>query len=135
ATGAALALFALVYFSSACQPPELFARASRLATAALLLAAAGLGAAAVAVSRRRRELAIGALCLASGFAVGNVPQWRARLFFGVPASTNINPSCPDGAPSRAGYIVREIGPLMWGVPPLRVLRELETGAAILWGLA
>jgi len=108
-------LSVLAFFSAGCAPQASYAIAQRWTRVFLLGLGISLSIAFLWASRRRKLLFISALLLGAGFLIGNVPQWRAWMFFGAPPSSAILPSCPIDSFSRGRLIGEQVIPTMWGI--------------------
>ncbi|MBI3977103.1 MAG: hypothetical protein HY331_02850 [Chloroflexi bacterium] len=134
ALGAA-GLLAVSLFTNGCVPQALYSTGQTISRVLLVGLGAGLALAAVRVSTRRRDLLAGALSVAAGLAIGNLPQWRAWLFFGVAPASGVVPTCLTEASGRAELVLRELVPAMWGLPSFQALRQLPPSQAGLWIVA
>jgi hypothetical protein len=119
------------FFSAACDPQPSFALAQQLSRLLLLVVAGSLALAFFLVSRRRRRVSWGALSLLGGFLVGNLPEWKAWLFFGVIPVTAILPSCPTDSLPRSRLIAEQLAPAMWGIPSLASIPHLSLSHTVL----
>jgi hypothetical protein len=129
------ALAVLVLFTGACEPAISYQRPRQVATLLLLGAGAATLAALAWTSPRRRGLFGAALLLAFGFVLGNAPQWGAWLFGGTPPRPAIYPACPTDAFVRLRLALREVYPLVWGLPFWTELREMTLAALLPWLVA
>jgi hypothetical protein len=125
-------LFVLALFASGCNPKTSFQTVQLLARLSLLALVAGIGLATFLVSPRRRQLLWAGVGLVLGFILGNLPQWRAWLFFGVPPSLSPLSSCPTDALPRARLVSEQLLPAMWGIPLRADLRALSLPENALW---
>lgn len=130
-----LGLGVLAFFSAGCAPQASFAVVQRLARILLLGAAVGVALLTFVISKRRKQLIAGMSCLAVGFVVGNVPQWRAWLFYGIAPESAVRPSCPTDAVGRMGLLGGELLPAVWGLPRLGRIPEMQRLHIVLSSLA
>jgi len=109
-----IGLIVVAFFTAGCEPQTSFTTAQNIARILLLGVGGALGLSALLVSSRCKEFLLGGLSLLSGFVLGNFPQWKAWLFFGVAPSTAVFPSCPTEVLPRVTLVVEQLVPAMWG---------------------
>lgn len=120
------------FFSAGCEPRTAFAVAQTVARIALLVVIATVIGFLVRLSKRRVALLAGVGTLATGFALGDLPQWRAWLFFNVASDAALRPSCPTGTVPRTGLLGGELLPAIWGIPALPSLAQMQPVQSLLW---
>jgi hypothetical protein len=108
-------LVVLAFFSSGCEPRELFTTAQHWARASLLGIGACLAAALYQISKRRKSLLMNSAVLGVGFLAGNFFQWKTWVFSNTSPSSAIQPSCPTGILTRGMLIGGQLIPAMWGI--------------------
>jgi len=128
-------LVIVAFFAKGCQPRELFANARLIALAILVSLAVIAIIIGLSVSERRIELTTQWSVFIAGAIVGNTPQWKAWLFWKVPLSTAIVPSCPTEVPARIGLVVGQMLPNLWGFASPWELARFSHLDMILWGFA
>jgi hypothetical protein len=127
-------LLVLAFFASGRSPETSFQTVQLFARLSLLALVAGIALATFLVSPRRGQLVRAGVGLVSGFLLGNLPQWRAWLFFGVPPSLNTLPACPTDALPRAQLVSELLLPAFWGLPLRAHLRAPFLPENALWFL-
>ena len=132
-TAVLAALGILAFFMSGCAPGVMWGILSKMAKVLLVLTCGALGAAVFLISQRRKELLANGLCLATGFALGDLPQWRAWLFFGVAPGSQSLAQCSLGITARVRLIGEQLLPAMWGTPTIKEVFQSPLPRASLWG--
>lgn len=127
-----LGLAVLVLFTGACEPAISFRRPRDVSRLLLLAVGASIPALLLLASRRRRELLIGAASLSAGFLAGDAPQWAAWLLGGVAPSPAILPACPTDSFVRLRMSLRDIYPLVAGLPPLPQIGAMPLAQRLPW---
>jgi hypothetical protein len=126
-------LAVLAFFTAGCEPRLVWAVLQTASRVGLLSICAGAAAAFFVVSKRRKQILLGVAALAAGFVVGDFPQWRAWLLFGIPPTAAVLPSCPTQALPRARLIAEQLLPAAWGIPFLPdILRQPSALQVCLW---
>jgi hypothetical protein len=125
-------LFFLLMFTKGWQPESLFKTLRPIAGIAILLIGIGLAVFHFAVSRRRKTLFWGAICLGLGLAIGNLPQWGGWLFGGIRPQLFSLPSTPAGIIVRGKMLIEWLLPSMWGLAPLTTIPDFHPPAISLW---
>ncbi len=125
-------LLVMTFFTSGCKPQDLFAKLGILSLITLFGLATVLVLLLLFYSNRRKRLIIGGICLASGFVIGNLPQWGSWLFGGVSPSSGTTPTCPTQILTRMKVVFGELLPSMWGIPYFSDTLYLDILHSALW---
>jgi hypothetical protein len=123
------------FFSGGCTPQASFTVVRTVARISLLGGGVGLALFTFLTSKRRNQLISGVISLVAGFVIGNFPQWRAWLFFGIAPETAVRPSCPTDAIPRMPLLGGELLPTVWGIPSLERISGMPPVQIVLWSIA
>jgi len=113
-----LGLGIMAFFTAGCEPYTLYVKAQSIARFILLFIGSGAVLMAFGVSVERKHWFLRIVALGIGGVVGNLPQWRAWLFYGVAPDSAVIPACPTGILSRLQLVMGQLVPAMWGILPL-----------------
>ncbi len=130
-----LGLFGLgvvAFFATDCEPRDSFATAQHIARILLLLIGGTVLLITFWGSTQRKTWLARIAALGIGGVIGNLPQWKAWLFFGVVPDLAMIPTCPTGILPRLRLVVEQLIPAMWGIPSLQKIFHHAPERAILW---